>query len=128
MNILLWILQFALALQAVAGGAFKLFSLDAVAKEPWFSALPRAGWHTLGALEVLCGVLLLVPALFRWRPVLTPIGATILGVESLALAVIYAQHSTQLTASNPMVWVMLMAVMAAFIAHGRRSLRPIPGR
>lgn len=123
MNILLWILQVALALQAVSGGSFKLFSFDAVANEPWFSALPRGGWSALGALEVLCGLLLILPPLFKWRPALTTVAAVVLGVESLGLAVLYARHSTALTAENPMVWVILMAVMAAFVAVGRSSLR-----
>jgi hypothetical protein len=44
MNILLWIFQVALALLCFAGGAYKLFQFDELAKVPATAALPRAGW------------------------------------------------------------------------------------
>jgi hypothetical protein len=40
----------------------KVFSFDAVANEPFFGALPRGGWGALGVFEMLCAVLLVVPA------------------------------------------------------------------
>jgi hypothetical protein len=45
-------------------------------------------------------------------------------VESLALAGLYARYSLELTATNPLVWVVLMGLMAAFVAYGRYALRP----
>jgi hypothetical protein len=80
MNILLWIIQAALALLALAGGAYKLFAFDQVAGEPWFSALPRSGWSALGVFEILCGVLLIVPAALKWMPALTPLAAAVLAL------------------------------------------------
>ena len=65
MNILVWILQIALALLAGAGGAYKIFSYDELAKMPATAALPRGGWAALGAFEIVCAVLLIVPPLMR---------------------------------------------------------------
>ncbi len=125
MNILLWVLQVALAFQAFAGGAYKIFSFDTLAKMPAMGDLPRGGWAAVGGFEILCAILLVVPAATRWMPVLTPLAAAALGVESLALAGLYARHSLQLTASNPMVWVVVSALIAAFVAYGRYALKPL---
>ena len=124
MNVLLWILQVALALLSLAGGAYKVFSFDAVANQPFFGALPRGGWSALGVFEVLCAVLLVVPAAANRMPILTPLAAAALGLESLALAVLYARYSLALTAANPLVWVVAAALIAAFVAYGRYLLKP----
>ena len=124
MNVLLWILQVALALLSLAGGAYKVFSFDAVAKEPFFGALSRGGWGAIGVFEMLCAILLVVPAAAKWMPVLTSLAAAALALESLALGGLYARYSLKLTAANPLVWVVVMGLMAAFVAWGRYALRP----
>jgi hypothetical protein len=122
MNALLWILQVALALVYLAGGAYKLFMFDALASQ--MSVLSRSGWGALGALEMLCGVMLVVPAAARWMPVLTPIAAAALALETLILAGLYAQYSFSLTSTNPLVWAVAMGLLVAFVAYGRYALRP----
>jgi hypothetical protein len=119
MNVLLWILQVALALFCLAGGAYKLFQFDELAKVPATAALPRAGWGAIGVLEMLCAVLLIVPMAVNWMPILTPLAAAVLTVEALALSVNNARYSLQLAATNPLVWTLAMAVIAAFVAWGR---------
>ncbi len=123
MNIVLWVLQIALAFQALAGGAYKLFAFDELAKVPAAGALSRGGWGAIGVLEMVCAVLLVVPAAVKWRPGLTPLAAAVLAVESLALAGLYARYSLALTATNPLVWVVLAAVLAALVAWGRYAPR-----
>ncbi len=123
MNVLLWVLQIALAFQAFAGGAYKLFAFDELAKVPAAGALSRGGWGAIGVLEMVCAVLLVVPAAVKRRPGLTPLAAAVLAVESLALAGLYARYSLALTATNPMVWVVPAAVLAALVAWGRYSPR-----
>jgi len=46
-----------------------------------------------------------------------------LALESLALAGLYARYSLELTATNPLVWVVMMGLMAAVVAYGRSALR-----
>jgi hypothetical protein len=48
-----------------------VFSFDTVANQPFFGALPRGGWGALGVFEMLCAVLLVVPAAGKWMPILT---------------------------------------------------------
>ena len=122
MNLLLWVLQFALALLYLAGGAYKTFMFDELANQ--MRALSRGGWRALGVLEMLGAVLLVVPAAVKWMPVLTPLAAAVLALETLALAGLYARYSLELTATNPLVWTVVMGVLAAFVAYGRYSLRP----
>jgi hypothetical protein len=123
MNLLLWILQIVLALLCLSGGAFKMSKPGLLALP--FRALSSSGWRMIGALELLCGILLIVPAAFSWRPILTLVGAVALAVESLLLSAVYASVSRKMTAANPLVWSLAMAAIAAFVAYGRYALVPL---
>jgi hypothetical protein len=125
MNVLLWVLQVPLALLALAGGAYKVFMFDELAKVPAAAALSRSGWGALGVFEMFCAVLLVVSAAVKWMPVLTPLAAAALALESLGLAVLYARYSLELTATNPLVWVVVIGLTAAFVAYGRYALAPL---
>ena len=123
MNVLLWVLQIALALLYLAGGAFKTFNPDDVAKQ--ITALPRGGVAALGVFEVLGAVLLIVPAAANWTPQLTPLAAAVLALETLALAAVYARYSLKVAVTNPLVWAVPMGLMAAIVAYGRYSLNAL---
>jgi hypothetical protein len=123
MNILLWVFQVALAFLYVAGGYFKVFKFGELANQ--FTALSHGGWRALGVLEMLGAVLLIVPAATRWMPTTTTVAAAVLALESLALAALFAQHSLKITAENPLVWNLVMGLLAAFVAYGRFALRPL---
>jgi hypothetical protein len=96
---------------------------DELAKVPTTGALSRGGWGALGVFEMLCAILLIVPAAAKRMPVLTPLAAAALALESLALAGLYARYSLKLTTTNPLVWVVVMGLMAVFVAYGRYTLR-----
>jgi hypothetical protein len=119
MTVFVWIIRVALALLAVSGGAYKIFSFEELAKMPATAAFTQSVWATLGAFEILCGVLLLVPA--KWKPRIGFLAAVALGLESVVLACVYARYSISLTATNPLVWVVAMALMAVFVAYALRS-------
>ena len=117
MNVLLWVLQIALAFLYGSGGAYKVFKFDALANQ--MRALSRGGWRALGVLEMLGAVLLIVPSAANWMPVLTPLAAAALALETLVLAALYARYSLKLAATNPMVWAVVMGLLVAFVAYGR---------
>jgi hypothetical protein len=123
MNILLWVLQVALAFLYLSGGAYKTFKFEELAKQ--MRAIPHGGWRALGLLEMAGGVLLVLPAILRWMPELTPLAAMVLAIETLALAGLYARQSLKLAATNPMVWAAVMGLLAAFVAYGRYALAPL---
>ncbi len=123
MNVILWIVQGVLAVFCLAGGSFKVFRYAELAQVPAASVLSQGAWAALGVFEMICGVLLIIPAALKWKPMLTPAAAAALALECLILAVVFSRYSLELTAANPLVWVVAMAFMAAFAAYGRRALR-----
>lgn len=123
MNVALWIVQAVLALLYLSGGAYKTFSFDEIASQ--MTVLSRNGWGALGVLEMAGALLLIAPAALKWMPMLTPLAAALLALETLGLAFVYAKYSLALSASNPLVWSVVMALLAAFVAYGRYVLRPL---
>jgi hypothetical protein len=122
-NVVLWILQAALALLYLSGGAYKTFAFAELASQ--MRALSLGGWRALGVVEMLGAVLLIVPAATKWMPVLTPLAAAVLALETLGLGAVYAQYSLKLAATNPLVWAVVMGLLVAFVAYGRYSLVPL---
>ena len=117
MNILLWVLQIALAFLYISGGAYKVFKVDTLAGH--FRGFPPNAWRALGVIELVGGVLLVVPGKVIGVPMLTALAAALLAVETLALAAAYARKSVKFVAANPFVWCATMGVLAAVVAYGR---------
>ena len=99
-----------------------MFMFDQLASQ--MVALPRGGWTALGLIEMSCAILLIVPAAAKWRPVLTPLAATVLALEAVVLSAVYARYSLQIAMTNPLVWSFAMGLAVAFVAYGRYALRP----
>lgn len=121
MNVILWVVQAALALLYLSGGSYKLMSADELAQ---MVPLPPIGWQLLGVIELVGAILLVVPAVLKKKPELAPLAAAVLALESLALAVFYALQSLEFTPENPLVWALAMGLMAAFVAYGRYARKP----
>jgi uncharacterized membrane protein YphA (DoxX/SURF4 family) len=122
MNILLWILQVLAALLYGASGVMKVFMFDKVSEGvPSFGALPREAWMALGILELVCTIGLIVPAALRWRPALTVVAATVLAIESLVFIGVHARYGE----ITPIILSGGLGLLMAFIAYGRRVLKPI---
>ncbi len=120
LSVALWVTQTLLAVLFLFSGVMKF--VMPVAEMTKQSSLP--GWflHFIGVMEVLGGIGLVLPALLRIWPFLTPIAAC-------GLVIIMAGATVT---SMPMGWVALFpflaGVIAAFIAYGRFRLQPIQPR
>lgn len=124
MNVLLWVLQAALAFVYFAGGSYKLSKSDVLTSQ--VPTMPRSSWRILGLVEILGAVLLIVPAALRWMPWLTPLAAGVLALEACGLAVVFGRrYSLKLTPKNPTIWPVVMGLLVAFVAYGRYVLAPI---
>jgi hypothetical protein len=123
MNVVLWVVQVALALFYFAGGAYKLFMFDELANH--LTGLARGTWGALGVFEMVCAVLLAVPAPGKWAAILPPLAGAALALETLALAGLYSRYSLELTAANPLTWALTMGLLVAFVAYGRYAWRPL---
>ena len=122
MNILLWVLQVLAALVYGASGVMKVFMFDSVSEGvASFGALPREAWLTLGILELVCTVGLIVPAVFHWKPALTVVAATLLAIESLVFVWVHVQYRE----IAPIILSGVLGLFMAFIAYGRMVLKPI---
>jgi uncharacterized membrane protein YphA (DoxX/SURF4 family) len=122
MNILLWILQVLAALMYGASGVMKVFMFDKVTADVRsFDALPRRVWQALGMVELVCTVGLIVPAALHLQPVLTPVAAIVLAVESLVFIGVHARYREVST----MVMCGVLCAIMALIAWGRLVLMPI---
>ncbi len=122
MNIVLWVLQVLAALVYGASGVMKVFMFDKVSADVRsFGALPRQAWMTLGILELLCTVGLIVPAAFHWKPTLTVVAATALAIESLLFVWVHVHYRE----IPPIILSCTLGLLMAFIAYGRMVLRPI---
>lgn len=122
MSILLWVLQGLAALLYGASGTMKVFMFDQVSEGvPSFGALPREAWMTLGILELVCAVGLIVPAALRWKPALTGVAASVLAIESLVFVWVHVQYGE----IPPIILSGVLGLLMAFIAYGRMVLAPI---
>jgi uncharacterized membrane protein YphA (DoxX/SURF4 family) len=122
MNILLWVLQVLAALLYGASGVMKVFMFDKISEGvPSFGALPREAWMALGILELICTVGLIVPAAFRWQPMLTVLAATVLAIESLVFIGVHVKYHEM----PPIIMSAVLGLIMAFIAYGRMFLKPI---
>ena len=122
MSRLLWILQILAALLYGASGVMKVFLFDRVREGvASFGALPREAWMTLGILELVCAVGLIVPAAVHWRPALTVVAATVLALESLVFIGVHAKYRE----IPPIILSGVLGLLMAFIAYGRLVLKPI---
>src|SRR5262245_38864648 len=122
MNIFLWILQVVLAFLCLSGGGYKVFKFELLARQ--IGTLEPGGWRALGFFELACGFLLIVPGAMGWTPILIAIPAGLLALECLVLTFVYARESLDLAAANPLVWSVVMGLMAGFVACARYAFRP----
>jgi hypothetical protein len=122
MNRLLWVLQVLGALLYGSSGVMKVFMFDKVSQDVQsFGALPREAWLTLGILELVCTVGLIVPAAFHWQPQLTILAAAVLAVESLVFIGVHIKYRE----IAPTILSGTLGLLMAFIAYGRMFLQPI---
>ncbi len=122
MNTLLWVLQGFAALVYGASGVMKAFMFDKSSEGVQsFGALPREVWMSLGVLELVCVVGLIVPAALRWRPGLTVVAAWILAIESLVFIGVHVKYREV----GPIIMSGILGLLMAFIAYGRMVLKPI---
>src|ERR1043166_6736270 len=102
MNILLWILQSLLSLLFLFAGVMKF--LMPVAEMQKGSPVVFPGWffHFIGVCEIMGGIGLILPALLRIKPGLTPIAAAGLCIITLGATIVTAMASVPM-ALTPLV-------------------------
>ena len=120
MNILLWIIQILLALLFLFSGGIKLVvpieTLTSMGS-PNQVHLPGLFIRFIGVCEVLGGLGLILPGVFRIRRGLTPLAALGLLIIVIGASVITLIGDGLVMAIIPMV----TSLLCAFVAYGRRD-------
>ncbi|MDX6385518.1 MAG: hypothetical protein QOK48_3091 [Blastocatellia bacterium] len=127
MNIVLWILQVLLALLFLLSGGMKLVLPSEVLKamgSPNQVQLPGLFIKFIGLCEVLGGLGLILPGLFRIKTGLTPLAAAGLVIIVIGATVVTAMGDVFMMALIPFVTTLL----TAFVAYGRWQIAPLSGR
>lgn len=119
MNITLWIIAGLLALVFLAAGATKLTRpKERLAADPrmgWTDQFSAAAIKTIGALEVLAAIGLILPAALDIVPILVPLAATGLVLLMIGAVVTHARRKeTQVIVLN-----LVLLALAAGVAWGR---------
>lgn len=125
MNIILWVLQIVFGLFFLfIGVQHFLLPPNLPAMLGWMYELPP-GLHTIsGILEILGGLGLILPGLFRIQTRLTPLAALGLVFVMLGAAV---WHITRGEGQN-VVQNLVVAALLGFVAYGRWKLHPLKDR
>lgn len=115
MNIALWILAGLLAVAFLGAGAMKLVTprttLTANPRMAWTAAFSEPTVKTIGLLEVLGGIGLVLPPMVRIAPFLAPLAATGLAITMIGAAFTHARrHESMLV---PLVLLALCVLLAA---------------
>jgi uncharacterized membrane protein len=125
MNIVLWILQILMGLYFIAIGVMH-FIIPPGLPEPmsWMYELSTTLHWISGTLEILGGIGLILPSIFRIQTRLTWMAAYGLALVMVG-AVIY--HLTRGEMANIATNVVLIIILV-FIGYGRQRLRPLANR
>jgi uncharacterized membrane protein len=122
MDVILWVAQVALAVLFVLFGATHVMRRETMRERvPWMWAVPREGLVVVGLLEILGAIGLVLPAVTRIQPWLTPLAAL-----SLAALMVFAIafHATRREMPN-IVLNAILGLLAAFVAWGRFVAFPL---
>ena len=116
MNVLLGILQGLLGVLYLVGGGMKVFMWERISQQVASNkAFSREVWLGIGIFEVLCALALVIPAVTDILPILTPIAAAGLVIEGILIAGLHYKYAER----SPMMFSLVLGVLAAFVAYGR---------
>jgi uncharacterized membrane protein YphA (DoxX/SURF4 family) len=126
LNISLWIAQVVLGGMFLMAGFMKISSPieELAVTVPWAKDLPLQVVRFIGTTELSGALGLLLPSLFRIKPVLTPTAASGLVIIMLMAAIFHITRSE----FPAIAFNATLGLVAAFIAWGRFKWVPIQAR
>ena len=123
LHITLWIAQVLLAGMFIMSGFMKISQpIEQLSQMlPWASQIPSGLVRFIGISEVLGGLGLILPALLRIKPQLTPLAALGLATVMLFAAIFHASRGE----FSSIGMNVILSLVALFIAWGRSKKAPI---
>ncbi|MCP4428830.1 MAG: DoxX family protein [Chloroflexi bacterium] len=120
MNIVLWVVQGLLAVMFLMTGGMKVMKAkeEMAERMAWVNDFSANTIKTIGVLEILGAVGLILPAATGILPWLTPVAAIGLVLTMIGAAITHARRG-----ENSMIGTnVALLVLAAFVAYGRFTL------
>ncbi len=123
MNIVLWVLQILLALAFLGAGIMKVSQPIANLKKnmSWVEAAPVGAVRTIGVLEILGALGLILPAVTHILTWLTPVAAIGLVLTMIGAMILHIR----LKETNRLVAPIVLLILALIIVYGRFALAPL---
>jgi hypothetical protein len=101
-------------------GAIWKFKNSVEETMPTLKAIPPGVWSTLGIVEILCALALVLPALHKPWGFLVPIAALAIAAEMLLFTGLhFASGSREV---GPAIYWLLVAALCGFTAYARLKL------
>ena len=122
MTVALWIVQGLLALLFLFAGVMKfIMTVEEMTKD---IPMPGAFLRFIGVVEILGAIGLVLPALLRIKPGLTPLAAAGLAIIMIGATVVTLTTGAVAMALMPLV----IGILLVFVAYGRWRLVPQEAR
>lgn len=117
MNVVLWILQWLLAVAFTVAGVLKSTQPKEklTPQMPWVEDFSPATVRFIGVVEILGALGLVLPTLTGIAPILTPLAATGIAVIMLLAAGVHARRKEP----SGIATTLVLLVLAAIVAWGR---------
>lgn len=122
MHIILWVAQVVLAILLISGAVMKFLPIEKIsAMMPWTGQVPALVVRLLGIIDLSGAIGLILPALLRIKPQLTPWTAICIIALMLCAIVFHIFRG-----ESPVIGVNIFSmIIAGFIAWGRFTKVPV---
>lgn len=122
-HILLWVAQILLSVSLIWAAYVKLFhSIEQLeVMWPWTGEVSPGFVRLTGIIDLLGALGILLPALFRFKPVLTPIAASGIVLLMISACIFHICRGE----ASQIGFNIAFGAIAAFVAYGRFKLAPI---
>ena len=114
-NVVLWILQTGLAAYMITGALYMMRNHTDLSTLWARNTLPPPVWTTIGVLQIIFSLGLVLPAVIRKTSALTTHSAVALAIISLLGSILYSAYT-----QAGVIWAIVPAVVALYIAYKRR--------
>jgi uncharacterized membrane protein YphA (DoxX/SURF4 family) len=123
MGIVLWVLQVLLALAFLGSGIMKVSQpISNLQKNmAWVGSTPVWGVRTIGILEILGALGLILPAVTHILTWLTPVAAIGLALTMIGAIILHIR----LKETNVVVAPLILLILALIIVYGRFAMVPL---
>ena len=123
MNIALWIVQILLALAFLAAGIMKVSQPLATLEKNmgWVRSVGTGGVRTIGTVEILGAIGLILPAVFHVLTWLVPVAAIGFVLTMIGALILHVRRNEYPNLAP----VLVLLLLAAFVVWGRFAVVPI---